>query len=92
MFVLLAALVNPYFGRVMAGRRFEAIKSKMHFYKAGDEAGAPPPGDPLYDRTMKVRVVLDKVFENTRAVYQAGKYLSMDEGMTACKCRSFQYR
>ena len=69
----------------MSGKRFESIKSAIHFSSDEDRVGKPKPGTKLYDRTAKVRIVLDTVVEKSHLYYKLPNAVSLDEMMTASR-------
>lgn len=80
------ALRNPLFHLAMSGRRYEQLKATIHFLQDTDYPDEPRAGDPLYDRSLKVRLVREVVISRTKHFFRCGKAMTLDESMTACKC------
>jgi hypothetical protein len=81
------ALRNPLFHMPMTQRRYQELASSIHFLCDEDYVDEPRAGHPLYDRTLKVRLVKDRVFAATQRVYKMGKVVTFDETMAASKCK-----
>jgi hypothetical protein len=69
----------------MTQRRYQELASSIHFLCDEDYVDEPRAGHPLYDRTLKVRLVKDRVFAATQRVYKMGKVVTFDETMAASK-------
>ena len=79
------AYVSPQFGRIMVRRRFEAIKSNLHFT---NNAVLPPPGSPGYKKLGKLGTILDSVVAKFHYYMQLPSRVNVDEGMVRSRHRS----
>ena len=72
----------PYVAKVMLLKRFEKIRSYLHF---NDNNLMKPKSDPGHDRTFKVRPALDHFNASFVAAMAPSQFRSIDERMIKCK-------
>ena len=68
----------PAIADVMSRNRFQKLSQYFHL---NDNSKAKAKGEPGYDPLFKVRPLLDLVTNNSRAHYNPGKDISLDEAM-----------
>ena len=69
----------------MSRNRFEQLSGRLYF---NDNTLAHPHGTPQYDRLYKIRPVIDDICAKSKALYNPGQKLSVDEAMVKLKGRS----
>jgi len=71
----------------MSRNRFELLRSTIHFLRDCDYVGEPRPGSPLYDRTLKVKAVVDAIMGTSATYFEAGDAISIDESMVPARSK-----
>ena len=77
--------ISPQFGRIMPRKRYEQIKSNLHFT---NNDVLVPPGAPGYAKLGKLGTVLNGIVSTFPHYMQMGTNLNVDEGMIRSRHRS----
>ena len=75
----------PFIANVMPRKRFEEIRSLLHF---NNNESMRVPRDPLHDGAFKVRLVLDHFNESFASAMTPSQFQSIDEHMIKFKGRN----